>query len=174
MSRDRMSRPTASVPSRKRMLPPSLHAGGVSVKSRNCSLGECGATTPAVAASTTSAMMSTMPISAPRLREYEFQNSRSGEGGTGAAEGGRTTSSAMAYARVDHAVEEVDQQVDHDDDGRHQQDSALHDRVVARLHAVHQPVTNAGPGKDRLGEDRAREQQPDLQPDHGDHRDQRV
>ena len=61
-----------------------------------------------------------------------------------------------------------------DDDRRDQQDAALHDRIVARLHAVDQPVADARPRKDRLGEDGAGQQQSDLQPDDGDDRDQRI
>ena len=87
---------------------------------------------------------------------------------------GGTDAQRMPNARVDHAVEHVDDQVDRDDDRRDQQDAALHDRIVARLHAVNQPVADAGPGKDRLGQDRARQQQADLQPDDRDHRNQRV
>ncbi len=39
ISRESMSRPTSSVPSRNCPVPPSSHTGGVSRKSRNCSLG---------------------------------------------------------------------------------------------------------------------------------------
>src|SRR6185312_3197216 len=80
-----------------------------------------------------------------------------------------TVASAMADPRIDDAIEEVDDEVDADHQCGDEQDAALHYRVVARLHAVYQPVADARPRENRLGEDRARQQQPDLQPDHGDH-----
>ena len=42
----------------------------------------------------------------------------------------------MANTRVDHTVEHVYQQVNHDDQSRDQQHSALHDRIVAALECV--------------------------------------
>src|SRR3546814_10226677 len=53
MSRDRISRPTASVPSTNSQLPPSIHTGGARKCSRNCSIGECDAPRSAKTASST-------------------------------------------------------------------------------------------------------------------------
>src|SRR6185503_11030657 len=172
ISRDRMSRPTGSVPSRKRVVPPACHAGGVSVKSRYCSFGGCGDTTSAVSASTINATTTASPTSAPRLCAYARHSSRHAPGGARSATG--VTSSGMPDARVHHAIEEVDDEVDGDDDGRDEQDAALHDGVVARLHAVDQPVADARPGEDRLGQDRAGQKQADLQADDRDDWDERV
>ena len=48
MRRDSMSWPSPSVPSTKRQEPPASHTGGARTASRNCSIGEWGATTLAV------------------------------------------------------------------------------------------------------------------------------
>src|SRR6202521_2944797 len=166
--RDSMSRPTGSVPSMKFAAPPSCHAGGVKVNSRYCSFGGCGDTTSAKTASRMSAITSASPISAPRLCEYVCQNSRQAVASGADAMRSAMTASCMADSRVDDAVEQIDDQIDADNDRRHQQYASLHDRIVARLNAVDQPVAHARPGKDGLGQNRAGQQQPDLQPDHRD------
>src|SRR6266550_1148999 len=172
--RDSMSRPTGSVPSMKFAVPPSCHAGGVKVNSRYCSLGGCGDTTSAKTASRMSAITSASPISAPRLCEYACQNSRQELASGAGAICSAMTASGMADSRIDDAVEQIDDQIDADHYRGHQQYAPLHDRIVARLNAVNQPVAHARPGKDGLGQDRAGQQQADLQTDHGDHRNQRV
>src|SRR4051794_12634574 len=164
MRRESMSRPTGSVPSGNVAIPPSCQAGGTSTKSRNCSFGGWGDTTPASTASTISAVTTASPSKAPRLCEYDDQNSRHCVGSTA---GGRLSiagaTSAMSDARIDDAIQGVDDQVDGDDDRRDQQDAALHDGIVARLHAMDQPVADTRPREDGLGQDRAGQQQPDLQ-----------
>src|SRR6516165_9621759 len=154
MSRERMSRPTGSVPRMKRAVPPAPHTGGVNVKSRYCSFGGCGAMTFAKIAISTSAMQSPSPISAPRLCAYARQNSLSGPTGAGSSVAMGATS-GMANPRVDDAVDRVDQEVHRDHDGGDEQNAALHDRVVPRLHPVDQPVADAGPREDGFGQDRA-------------------
>ena len=52
MTRDRRSRPSPSVPSGKRQLPPA-QTGLARTNSRNCSIGECGAMTSAASAAST-------------------------------------------------------------------------------------------------------------------------
>src|ERR1022692_3096564 len=128
--RDRMSRPTGSVPSRKVAVPPSCHAGGTSVKSRYCSLGGCGDTTSAKIASRISAITSASPIIVPRLCEYDCQNSRQALASRAGIPSSAITASCMADSRVDDAVEQIDDQVDADHDRRHQQDATLHDRII--------------------------------------------
>src|ERR1700738_1734214 len=172
--RDSMSRPTGSVPSMKFAVPPSCHAGGVRVNSRYCSLDGCGDTTSAKTASRMSAITSASPISAPRLCEYACQNSRQALASGGGSMRSSMTASTMADSRVDDAVEQIDDQIDADHDRSDQQYASLHDRIVARLNAVDQPVAHARPGKDGLGQDRAGQQQADLQTDHRDHRNESV
>ena len=81
MMRERMSRPMSSVPSRKRVLPPSTQAGGARKASRYCSAGGCGATTSAKIAARAMTTITTRPASAPRLSRKAFQISVSGWGG---------------------------------------------------------------------------------------------
>src|ERR1700682_5344332 len=172
--RDSMSRPTGSVPSMKSAVPPSFHAGGASVKSRYCSFGGCGDTTSAKTASRMSTITSASPIRAPRLCEYACQNSRHALAPCVGALRSAIAASCMPDSRVDDAIEQIDDQIDADHDRRHQQDASLHARIVARLNAVDQPVADARPGKDGLGQDRAGQQQANLQPDHRDHRNECV
>src|SRR5450631_208354 len=112
-----MSRPTASVPSRNWALPPATHAGGVSVNSRYCSFGGCGATTLAPTANRTSNTINPRPISAPRLCAYAFLNSCH-ELGTTSVAPSAAAASGISNSRIDHAIEQVDQQVDRDHDRR--------------------------------------------------------
>ena len=65
MMRERMSRPTASVPSRNSALPPAIQNGGARKCSRNCSAGACGATWWAKTAASTTITITTSPPTAP-------------------------------------------------------------------------------------------------------------
>src|SRR6266540_3883687 len=157
-----MSRPTGSVPRMNSELPPACQAGGVSVNSRYCSYGGCGATTPAKIASRTSAMVRLKPSNAPRLCAYACQNSRQGPSTRSgaasratAAKASLIAASCVANPRVHDAIEQIDDEIDADHDGGDQEDAALDHRIVARLHAVNEPVAHARPGEDRLGQDRA-------------------
>src|SRR5205814_1375649 len=114
-----MSRPTGSVPRRNRDEPPASQAGGVNVNSRYCSLGGCGLTTFAKMASNVSIATSASPINAPRLCAYERQNSSKRPGGAPVAIEW-LASSAMPDARVDDAVERIDDEVDSDHNRRNQ------------------------------------------------------
>ncbi|MNP18098.1 hypothetical protein D3C76_1105560 [compost metagenome] len=80
ISRESRSRPSSSVPRRNRAWPPSSHTGGVSRKSRNCSLGSNGATQGANSAQKTIRHMNSRPPTAPLLCAKCCQNSFSGEG----------------------------------------------------------------------------------------------
>nr|GEV65417.1 hypothetical protein [Tanacetum cinerariifolium] len=53
-------------------------------------------------------------------------------------------------------------------------DAVLHDRVVAGADGFDQPLADARPGEDRLGQNRTGQQCADLQAEHGQNRDQRV
>src|SRR4051794_17798417 len=106
----------------------------------------------------TSTMRPTMPspTSAPGLRRSRRSTSRL------RTVVGATSASVIADARVDQRVADVDQQVDdheHDDD---EQDPALQDGVVAGADGVVDPRPDPAPGEHGLGEDRPRQQQPDL------------
>jgi hypothetical protein len=67
-------------------------------------------------------------------------------------------------------VREVHQRVDQSDE----QDEALQHRVVTQPDGLVEVLAHAVDGEDRLGEHGAGQQQPELQPDGGDDRQQRV
>ncbi len=81
MRRERMSRPTSSVPSRKTWPPIGVSEGGASVASRNCSDGLYGAMTLASTAKRTSITTTERPATAPRLRRKSRHSSAAGVGG---------------------------------------------------------------------------------------------
>ena len=117
--RESMSRPTASVPRMKRGSLPSIQKGGSLVKPRYCSMGECGASTLAKIATKTTMQTTARPSTAPRFSRKARQKARKGPGGAGPVTGvGMAASLGMADSRVDEAIEQVDDQVDHDDDRR--------------------------------------------------------
>jgi hypothetical protein len=76
--------------------------------------------------------------------------------------------------RVDDRVGDVDQQVDEDEHHGHEQHAALQHGVVALLDGLRQPVAEPLDVEDGLGQDRARQQEPGLEADDGDHRQERV
>src|SRR5262249_55503641 len=152
MSLDSMSRPRGSVPRMKSRLPSASQTGGTRVNWRYCSFGGCGEMTPAKAAGSNSITIRMSPAIAPRLCRETSQNSRSGAGGvaaeldaSGAASLIASSVSGMANAGIDDPVEQIDDQIDADHERGDEQDAALHDGVVARLHAVHEPVAHARP-----------------------------
>src|SRR5579875_4203289 len=74
-------------------------------------------------------------------------------------------SSVVSNARIDIGVEEVGQEVDHDVGHGEEQDQALHHRVVPEEDRVQEQASHAGPAEDALGQHRAPEQGPELEPD---------
>src|SRR5690606_23952755 len=97
--------------------------------------------------------------------------------GTGAAAlppEGATGTSAIADPRVDGGVEHVDDQVDeHELDGEHQQQPLDHG-VVAGVDRLDQQPAETVEVEHRLDDDGAGQQEPELQPDDGEHGDERV
>src|SRR5471032_2182942 len=179
--RERMSRPASSVPSTKRQLPPSSQAGGILTLSRYCSIGLCGAISGAKIAMKTRISTIAPATTAPRLREKLAQNSRPAMNrplGTGISAPGLFWISAMglprvANARIQHAVQQVDQ-IHKNNERRDHQDTALHDGIIAPADGVDEPLTHARPREQRLGQHSAGEQRADLEADHGHHGNERV
>src|SRR3954453_11776230 len=56
--------------------------------------------------------------------------------------------------RVDHGVENVDDQVDGDKDQRHHQKVGCHDRYIDVLHGLHEQQSHPGPLEYGFGDDR--------------------
>src|SRR5271168_4687531 len=108
----------------KRQEPPASHTGGARTASRNCSIGEWGATTFAVSAKRTMTPKAARPNTAPLFSRNAAQNDASGEGcpRTAAASSpidlvSAATSAAMAYPGIDDSIDEIDEQIDQHDDG---------------------------------------------------------
>src|SRR6185436_5907547 len=159
MSRLKMSRPSLSVPRRWAVLPPSCQTGGVSRLESEPFSGSWGATH---GASTAGMMSRNMRIEsatigyrrAPRrvsaIREGTYQGRD------------RTVTvaiemppSPVADSRVEVRVEDVDQEVRHDEDRREHDHDGLDDLVVTRPDGVDGQQPGARPGEDALGHDRS-------------------
>src|SRR6478735_2169422 len=155
MSRERMSRPMASVPSRCVTEPPSCQAGGRRKALLSVWLGACGAIHGANSATSSRNTTTPRPMTAPRLAENEPQNSRHGPGGAVPASRGTvvvfmwtptlgtscprcpprwralawggpaSSSSRLPDTRVDEAVGQIDHDVDHHHDDAEQQHASL-------------------------------------------------
>src|SRR6266404_931805 len=80
--------------------------------------------------------------------------------------------SAIADGRIDDRVEHVDDQIDQHEFEREQQDESLNNRIVAHVDRVDEKPAHSRPIEDDFDDDRAAEQETELQPHHGDHRDQ--
>src|SRR3984957_6603002 len=180
MRRDSMSWPSPSVPSTKRQEPPFSHTGGARTASRNCSIGEWGATKSAVSARRTITAKTARPNNAPRFSRNAAQNDASGEGcaRTAAASSPTgpvsATSAAMADPGIDDSIDEIDDQIDEDDDGGDEQNAALKRWIVAPANGIDEPMADAWPGEDRLCQHGARHQARDRKADHRHHRQKRV
>src|SRR5215510_5746896 len=157
ISRLRMSRPSLSVPRRWVALPPSCHTGGLSRFASDPFNGSWGATYGANTAGMTSRNMrierattgyrrTSRKATAIRVRAYQGSD----RAVTVAIE---RPPSSVADSRVEIRVEDVDQQVRHDEDrGEHDHDRLDH-LVVASSHGVDRQEPGPRPGEDALGHD---------------------
>ena len=175
-----MSRPRLSVPSTKRIEPPSAHAGAARTASRNCSLGGYGAITSAKIANSTTITTTASPTTALRF-SLKASQARAGDGGMGPtgqalarARPPAGTRLSMTNARVDQPVGQIDHQVDEDHGGRDQHHATLQRRIVTAPDRFDQPLAHTRPREDRFGQHGTRHQRAHLQPDDRDHRDQRI
>src|SRR5437763_13405720 len=93
------------------------------------------------------------------------------------AEPWRSSSGAprlVTYSRIEVRVQEIHGEVHgHEHDG-HEQDRALGQRIIALVDRPQHQTSDARQRENLLDDDGAAEQDADLQPDHGDDRDQRV
>src|SRR5262249_4822092 len=150
-----MSRPSLSVPRRWAELPPSCQTGGLSRLASEPRSGSCGATYGANTAGMTSRNMRIesatigyrrAPRSVSAIREGTYQG------------GDRTVTVAMelspspvADSRVEVRVQDVDQQVRHDEDRREHDHDGLDNLVVPGSDGVDGQEPGARPGEDGLG-----------------------
>src|SRR5256885_13789742 len=115
------SRPTLSVPSQ------CARPGRARALPRSWASGSEGASTGAARATTTAARRTAAPNGASRARAARRSASQRRS---------PTAGSETAKPRVDVAIEDVHEQIAHDEAERDQEDHALHQRVVAREHRV--------------------------------------
>src|SRR6204780_3630406 len=181
MRRDSMSWPSPSVPSTKRHEPPASHTGGARTASRNCSIGEWGATILAVSARRTMIAKMARPMTAPRFSRNAPQNDASGDGcaRTAAASSpiglvSAATSAAMADPGIDDSVDEIDDQIDEDDDSGDQQNTPLQRRIIAPADGIDESVADPWPGEDRLRQHRPCHQTGNREADDRHHRKKRI
>src|SRR2546426_12809283 len=94
--------------------------------------------------------------------------------GDGTAVALAPATSGVPDTRIQNCVHQVHDQADEDDEERDDDDRRLHDRVVAGRDGVQNITADTDSAEDRLGEDRPAEKRPELQPDDGHDRDERV
>src|SRR5882762_5233812 len=77
-------------------------------------------------------------------------------------------------ARISFRIDQVRHEVHEEEYQGHEQDAPLDGGEIPLLDRAQHVAAEAGPSKDRLGEDAAGEVAPGVESDHGDDRDQRV
>src|SRR5437879_11583550 len=93
------------------------------------------------------------PVTAPRFRQKRRHITCSPRRGS--------LASRVVDARIDHAVEQVNAQVDQDEEGGKGQHDALDYGIVAREQGVDEQLAHAWPAEDRFG--RSEEHTSELQ-----------
>src|SRR5262245_2954675 len=177
ISRLKTSRPSTSVPSRYLVLPPSCHAGGESLSGSDCSVGEWGAMSGASSATSTSTTMMKNEPHGSRARALSGRDSVevSGAAPNPASIGSSTRAiSGEPDARVEVGVEDVHAQVDAEHDDGLQQDHGLEQRVVPEDDGLVGEPPDARPREYGLRDDRAGDEQREVDSEQRGHRDQRV
>src|SRR5690348_16426328 len=80
------------------------------------------------------------------------------------------SSAAMADARIERGVEQVDEEIDDDEGDGDEQHAALQHDEVARVDALDQQAPDAGQREDRFDDHGAADEPADIEPDHGHQR----
>src|SRR5712664_2796763 len=168
-----MSRPRWSVPSQCSAFGrPSVYVASVAMGSCVCSQGARTAVTNMIS-------MMTPPAAPSGLRRMNRPSVVPHPGRAGTVTSTRSMGASrrlatIAHARVEHAVEHVDEEVteDHHDGDEHHE--VLHDRVVAPEDRLHEEAGDAGQVEDGLGHHEAPDEERELDADHRDHGQDRV
>src|SRR5262245_34715214 len=177
ISRLKTSRPSTSVPSRYLALPPSCHAGGESLSGSDCSVGEWGAMSGARSATSTSTTMIKNETHGRRARALSGRDSVEASGAAPklAPIGSLTRAiSGEPDPRVEVGIEDVQAQVDAEHDDGLQQEHRLEQRVVAEDDRLVGKPPDARPREHGLRDDRAGDEQREVDPEQRGHRNQRV
>src|SRR5947208_197088 len=168
-----MSRPRWSVPSQCSAFGrPSVYVASVAIGSCVCSQGASTAVTSMIAVMAPPAAPSGLRrMNRPSVVPHP---GRAGAPTTTRSTGTPTGLATIAHARVEHAVEHVDEEVaeDHHDGDEHHE--VLHDRVVAPEDRLHEEARDAGQVEDGLGHHEAADEEGELDADDGDHGQDRV
>src|SRR5581483_461079 len=168
-SRDRMSRPISSVPSR---CPPVPGTAAMWAKSLRVGLFS-GRTAANAAPNATRAIHAAgAQNDSPSARRRPAVGREAS--GAGAPDAGATVArSGMAHPRVEHAVEDVDEEVgQHVGDGDHEHEP-LHDDVLAAADGVDQPRPHARQCEQVLHDHGAADQRAGVDAEHGEERERR-
>src|SRR5215470_275177 len=180
INRDNMSRPISSVPSRW-----LCHPGGIAVPCHASSIaaGSYGAIHFASSAARTKMSSTPAPASAKRCRENFFharlrRDTVSSSGRTSGWTTSLTTAMCVLlvvlHARIEPAVRKIREQVEKDDEDRDDDEVAHQEREVLLEESGDEQAAHPRPREDRLGHDRASDQERDRQRDDGDHRHETV
>src|SRR5437764_792702 len=130
-------------------------------------MGLWGAIQSAKMATRTIRLTTASPNTAPRFSRNECHRALTGEGGA-VRKAGSTASVGMADARVDEAVERVNEEIGEDDEARDQHDAALERGIVAPADRLDEPVAHPRPREDGFGQHRAGKQGRALEADGSD------
>src|SRR5689334_16285422 len=156
ISRASSSRPSPSVPSQCARL------GSARRSNMSMSVGPC--------ASSRSAKIAATPMNA--IHVIAIQNSvptrRLRLIGLTATVSMPRSSVAMTDPRIEHGIEQVDDEIHDDEAPGHEQHHALQDDQVAGVDRADQQTAEPGQGKNRLHDDGAADQPPDIDPGDGD------
>src|SRR5215467_3235044 len=142
------SRPTLSVPSQ------CARPGRARLLPRFCASGSYGDSSGAASATMTAVRSTAAPKGASRARAARRSASqrRSRTAVSVDAAGAR---SANADSGIDPAIEQVDEQVAHDETDRDEQNHALDQRIVACEHRIDHETAHARQREDVFGDDGA-------------------
>src|SRR5262245_50152334 len=165
MIRLRMSRPSLSVPSGYSMLPPCCQAGGFSRLASEPFNGSCGATCDASTAGITRRNVSIASGTRGYRPAWRIACATLGRAYQGrllavtvAMSGPPSLPSLIPDAGIEIGVEDVHQQIGHDEDGGEHDDDGLDHLEVPGPHGIDHQQPGARPGEDALGDDSPRHQ----------------
>src|SRR5262245_27844409 len=160
-SRVKMSRPKLSVPNR------CVDDGGSRLLARSVLTGSKGVKTGAARAAATTSPTMSRPIHAERGRASRRGASRPAE-----ATGTAPAMSVVADTRVEEGVGEVGQQVHQDHEDREHEGQSLHHRIVTTECGLDEQKPRPGDGVHRFRYDGSTHQEPEIDPQDGDGRDE--
>src|SRR5215470_4995979 len=169
MMRERMSRPSWSVPRKYSELPPASQAGGRRRRATSWSRGSWGASRGAASATAMFKRTMARPMAPARLRtRAETSRLRGDRGATRVGSAGKGVTLRVPDPRIEPAVEQIHEQVRQHEDQRGHEHGRLHQGIVALEDGRHRKPADARPREDGLRDDGAAQQRAQLESDDGD------